>query len=150
MVCNVCGSKDFSPIFIQGQYAFIRCSHCGLVRLDPLPSQDDLVTHYATRAENGNYELSKANERRATLAAIFQKSRSLVSYNDSSIRLLDLGCYDGAFLDFAVACGWYAEGVELQGEAVRKAREKHGDRVQIGDLETTPPIIRYYFRAWCD
>lgn len=50
-------------------------------------------------------------------------------------RLLDVGCGNGDFLEFAGRAGWQAEGVEPDPKAVQTARAR-GLTVHLGGLET--------------
>jgi len=52
------------------------------------------------------------------------------------MKILYLGCFDGALLDFTKEDGWCAYGVDFLEGAVKKAQEKHGDNVQVGNLES--------------
>lgn len=52
-------------------------------------------------------------------------------------RVLDVGCGDGAFLEWARAAGWDAFGVDFDPAAVASARSR-GLEVHCGTLETVP------------
>lgn len=53
-------------------------------------------------------------------------------------RLLDLGCGEGANLATLQADGWDVHGIEMSKTAVAAARERVGDRIHHGTLETAP------------
>jgi SAM-dependent methyltransferase len=106
-----------------------------LVRLDPIPSDEQLAEHYGSRFESGNYEPSKASERKPTLRGVFAKFASRPPG-----RWFDVGCFDGGLLDIAADAGWETWGIDYQGPAVEIAQKKHPGRIAVGPLETyTPP-----------
>jgi len=53
-VCIVCGSKEMLPLYrthdrhygIAGDFDLVRCASCGLIRLDPMPTEKQLLTYY--------------------------------------------------------------------------------------------------------
>ncbi len=53
-------------------------------------------------------------------------------------RLLDVGCGPGANLQTFQEQGWDVYGIDLSETAVAQAREKVGDRIHCGTLETVP------------
>jgi 2-polyprenyl-3-methyl-5-hydroxy-6-metoxy-1,4-benzoquinol methylase len=134
--CVVCGARAWRDAFDKNDWHFVRCTSCGLVRLDPQPTRDELVTHYASRAQYGNYELARSRERDAGLAQVFAFAARLAP--TGARRILDLGCFDGALLDAAARAGWETTGVELQPEAAAVARAKHG-RIITAAIEDVDP-----------
>jgi 2-polyprenyl-3-methyl-5-hydroxy-6-metoxy-1,4-benzoquinol methylase len=115
----------------------VRCTTCGLVRLDPIPTDEQLTDHYHARFESGNYEPAKASERLPTLRGVFAQFGSR-----KPGRLFDVGCFDGGLLDIAAEAGWETWGLDYQGPAVEIARAKHSGRVGVGPLETYEPPRR--------
>ncbi len=53
-------------------------------------------------------------------------------------RLLDLGCGEGANLSTLQEDGWDVHGIEMSKTAVAAARERVGNRIHHGTLETAP------------
>ena len=53
-------------------------------------------------------------------------------------RLLDLGCGEGANLATLQEDGWDVHGIEMSNTAVAAARERVGNRIHHGTLETAP------------
>jgi SAM-dependent methyltransferase len=105
-----------------------------VTRLEPLPSVAELDAHYASRAESGNYEAARSPERDGTLQQIVK----IVGPGPG--RIFDVGTFDGRFLDFAEEAGWEAWGMDIQGEALERARERHPGRVLIGSVEEQPTL----------
>jgi SAM-dependent methyltransferase len=115
---------------------FVRCRGCGLVRLDPIPSEAQLATHYAYRAAQGNYELGKASERDAGLTQVLD---FMVCCGATGGRLFDVGCFDGGLLDLASARGWSGWGLEPQREAAAEASKRHAGRIFETTVEAFEP-----------
>jgi glycosyltransferase involved in cell wall biosynthesis/2-polyprenyl-3-methyl-5-hydroxy-6-metoxy-1,4-benzoquinol methylase len=132
MPCPVCNQRAWRPLYRRLGWDFVRCSGCGLRRLDPLPSEQELVNHYARRAQSGNYEPRRASERDAGLQQVLDFAESCGA---RSGRLFDVGCFDGGLLDQAARRGWDCWGLELQGEAAAEAARRHPGRVSQTSLE---------------
>ena len=112
----------------------MRCTSCRLVRLDPIPTDEQLATHYGARFESGNYEPAKALERLPTLRGVFDEFATSLPG-----RIFDVGCFDGGLLDVAAEAGWETWGLDYQGPAVEIARANHPGRIAVGPLENYEP-----------
>ena len=111
----------------------MKCERCGLMRLEPLPSERQLNEHYAARArDGGNYDLTRANERQPNLVRTMDFVQTL---GLAPGRLLDVGCFDGGFLDEAAARGWEVWGIEPQAEPAAVAELRHPGRIVSLALE---------------
>src|SRR5690606_35735445 len=53
--CVVCGATETKKLFEKGGRDFVRCTECGLVRLDPLPSVEEIAAYYAAAYDGGFY-----------------------------------------------------------------------------------------------
>lgn len=121
-ICLICGSTDWQVRFVKQGFDFVECRECRLLKLSPLPSPEQLSTHYSRRATSGNYEPQKVAERLPTSINIFdliEKHAALPG------RIFDVGCFDGQLLDIAKKRGWETWGLELQGPAAEHAAESH-------------------------
>jgi len=108
-------------------FAFVRCSSCGTVRLNPRPDVSELGSPpgFAQRIKIRMYQ-------RRLLALLDRLGK------EGTIRLLDVGCADGRLLN------WYKDssagdriethGIELSEKAADAARS-HGHRVVTGRFE---------------
>jgi dolichol-phosphate mannosyltransferase len=130
--CPVCSSSSWEPLYHRLGWDYVRCTHCGLRRLDPLPSVEQLDEHYAKRAESGNYAPELASERDSGLEQVMdfaEKSGAVPG------RMFDVGCFDGGLLDIAAKRGWDCWGLELQGEAAEEANRRHPGRITQSTVE---------------
>lgn len=131
LLCNLCQSKNSTKILDLEKYktAFWICDECGLVYLNPQPSDDDLVKYYqqdyADFSDHGTiFEKIREGLRRKRAKAL----KKLVP----SGHILDIGCEQGKFLETLKKEGnWEVSGVEISDWAAEKARKK-GLNVKTG------------------
>jgi SAM-dependent methyltransferase len=141
--CPVCDSFVWREIYVRVGWTFMRCSGCGLVRLDPLPSEAQLVAHYARRAQaGGNYDLARAANRDANLVAVLD---FLAEVTPGPGTVLDVGCFDGRLLELAAGRDWDVFGIEPQEEAAAVAERHHPGRIEHAALERS---VRWEPRAF--
>ncbi|HEY8515481.1 MAG TPA: class I SAM-dependent methyltransferase [Candidatus Binatia bacterium] len=138
--CVLCGARAFSRLFEKRGWAFVRCTSCGLVSLDPLPSPEEIAAHHERSYTDGGY---------ATFAAADEIRRGIARDRLERARRaappgpwLDVGCSTGAFVAAAVESGIDAEGLEISSVAVAQARQR-GLRVHQGAVESFSPERRY-------
>lgn len=60
--------------------------------------------------------------------------RNLPKLGETKLKVLDLGCGDGTFLELAKTCGWDAVGLEPDERAVENARQ-NGTNVILGGID---------------
>ena len=107
----------------------LRCNQCGLLYVDPPPSEEELEKYYTERID----------------------PRYLLKYKDQTIRrgkrilrmvqefkkggdLLEIGCGYGFFLNLAKENGWKTYGVELSPDASEYARKTFNLDIFTGDI----------------
>ncbi len=133
--CIICGAHDFKRLFFKQKYHFVSCVSCGLVRLDPLPTPQQLDEHYERRAGGGNYHADLTQERIQpcrNLLRVIERARPGLPPG----RVFDIGCLYGLFLDLARESGWETWGLEMQKSAAARAAENHTGRVFCDRIET--------------
>lgn len=125
----------------------VRCEGCGLVRLAPLPSPEDIgryypdgyILHDARAITEGS---ERAIRRRRWLSAqgpLRSAARSVYnllafrSLPSGSGRLLDVGAGIGQYVADMETVGWEAQGVEPSSAAVELA-QRAGRSVRQGDV----------------
>ncbi len=136
--CHLCKSERIYYLFTISGNRAVRCEDCGLVFLNPQPSEEELTQIHRT----GN--LAEEN-REAGYPASSEVKRAAAGLYLSEIRryrgaepgrLLEIGCGDGDFLAQAEAGGWQVTGIEYSPEACEKARQrlKRGE-VHAGQIQ---------------
>ena len=137
--CHVCGGARFYYLFSAADYRLVRCDDCGLVFLNPQPSDDELARIY-----NADYFLGSNAEKSSQAVGVIKQATARLYLSEisrycgpDSGRLLEIGCGDGDFLVTAQAAGWRVTGVDYSATACEKARQrlKH-DEVFCGELQT--------------
>lgn len=144
--CAGCGSGYLDP---RPTSATIGLAYQSYYTHDPAPSSESLgwmrrwQRALANGYRNAEYgaDLRPASHLGPLLAKLSPTSRSRLDAglrhlpkHQGGGRLLDIGCGNGTFLDFAVALGWQAEGIDLDEAAVQTARRR-GLRVRRGRVE---------------
>src|SRR5450756_1153263 len=113
MTCIICGGDDFRRVFSKQGYDFVRCPTCRVMRLDPIPSLEELRKHYEARTAHGNYEMDVSRGRDQSIADTLDFIVRQTGPRPG-LKLLDIGCFDGKLMDFANdRLGWDCWGVEL-------------------------------------
>ena len=117
--------EDLLPFSTAG-CRVVRCDDCGLVFLNPQPSDDELA-----RIQNKNYCLGNDSEdgRQAASGLKEATARRYLSeirryHGSQSGRLLEVGCGEGDFLVSAEAAGWQVTGVEFSPVAGKRAQQR--------------------------
>ena len=136
MPCIICNGREWKFLYDRCGYDYLKCNACGLIKTDPLPTDEDVRRHHAYHAQEGHYQLSvKCGRKDSVHQAIYDYASAFVTQNMEHPRVLDLGCYTGALLDCFQADGWETWGVELQPQAAEIAKTKHADRIFCGQIE---------------
>lgn len=135
--CHVCVGGRVYYLFSTSDYRVVRCDDCGLVFLNPQPSDDELARIYGadyflgSDSEAGRQAVGEI--KRATARLYLSKIRRY--RGPESGRLLEIGCGDGDFLVLAEAEGWDVTGIEYSSAACEKARQRlKNGKVQCGEL----------------
>jgi 2-polyprenyl-3-methyl-5-hydroxy-6-metoxy-1,4-benzoquinol methylase len=167
ITCYLCGAEGSilygrlrDRLFgAPGEWDLKKCSNsaCGLVWLDPLPTETDLhkvytayYTHQATTGQFAHAGASNLLRRkvRSVLRMVYHRLLHLTGLSqarfsiatmylvdDKPGKLLEVGCGSGAFLDRMRSRGWYVQGIEVDAKAAKVARETFGVPVYVGSLE---------------
>jgi SAM-dependent methyltransferase len=104
----------------------LACSNCSLYFRWPSPSVDELAVRYQ-QGRNEKWDYDRSARVDWALAA------ARLNAIDAPARVLDIGCWDGAFLSL-LRSNWEAHGVEIHPDAARTA-ENRGVRMIGTTLE---------------
>jgi len=149
--CPMCGSRRGWLLFRQTdrlyrttdqQFGVVRCAQCGLIRLDPQPSPEELRRYYPA-----NYWFAPDPSLAARLEDLYRRTvlggharfvaRAL---RESPARgpLLDVGCGGGLFLAMMRRRGFRVVGLDTSQEAAIAAWRHHRVPALVADLEHAP------------
>lgn len=118
IACPVCGGGQFEHLFLKRNEAFVRCTACTLMLINPPP---DLDSSAATYDEDYSHAyIRKADKKLKRCAGwVTRVQRRFVA----SGRWLDVGCSAGFVVRAAADQGFDAHGVEVESAAVEYGRE---------------------------
>lgn len=132
---------------VDGEFAVVRCSVCGLLRTNPRPTPSTIGAYYPDHY--GPYLGTKTSAHLPARVTWRRYARRLAESNAQRLpalppgRVLELGCASGAFLQGLVNSGWQGTGIEYSSSAAENAR-KAGLVVHTGGVETAPePSVPY-------
>lgn len=153
--CVHCASRDFDSIWsgreheydhtTDDEFRFVRCSTCGLVRLNPRPDVSELgriypSDYYAYNLLSDGGSSAPGLSDRLKMRMYQGRIEALVCRlgRPGPVRLLDVGCADGRLLDWyrtsAVGHRLETHGIEMDESAAATARRR-GHRVVAGRFE---------------
>lgn len=131
--CPVCGAKDssvmntYSEILrLPAQYLVKKCDHCELLRLSPLPNQNQSNEHYN---QSQYYSADEYNKRAERKIPVFMARLRFIDNYIGRDKILDLGCAGGDFLSVAKKIGWDVFGVEPTEKLAKSAEDKVGKKI---------------------
>jgi len=151
MTCLVCGHSGFRPMFaatdrLYGatarEFQLVVCEGCGLMRLAPQPSPEELSLYYPQ-----NYWYTPDASLAARLEESYRRlvlrdhvrfvSRALVECGETG-PLLDVGCGGALLPRMLRERGFPAMGLDSSPEAAAIAWKTNGVPVVCADLERAP------------
>ena len=156
--CNACGADRFRTVpfhYLWDGMRFqgVRCARCGLITLDPLPTDEQLSRLYSeeyfARGLHGLDRLGRTYEAWADQSTKQSRRylREVMSPRRPGARsVFEIGAAIGHFLHAAREEGLEAAGLEISPAAVARAREKFGIELVCANIEqvdVTPWIGRW-------
>ncbi|MGE0444011.1 MAG: class I SAM-dependent methyltransferase [Vicinamibacterales bacterium] len=157
--CPACGSRRLAALAphrleraIDGRRTGLvsGCEDCGLVFVNPPPSDDDLAARYAP---GGDWGADRDDAERPRTSAgqagggswprLFDAARPDldVTHPPAGARALDFGCGRGKFLDVLQACGWQTFGIEPASDA---AFDRHQRLLEVPEAPTFDLFIVHH------
>lgn len=149
--CVVCGSAQSTPAF-QGsdrlyqtttrQFDVVRCGECGLLRLDPQPSPDELRRYYPD-----NYWFAPDSSAAGRMEEAWRRLvlRDHVRFVTQALRvsrakgpLLDVGCGGGLFLGMMRERGYRVVGLDFSREAAAVAWRRQQTPAVVAEFASAP------------
>jgi SAM-dependent methyltransferase len=139
--CPVCQGKRIHFTFAFQGYRVVRCMECGLLFLNPQPSEVDLAVVYGSSyfigSDSPKDQAWVVDMKRRTARHYLEEIRRYRGQHGG--RLLEVGCGQGELLVEARRAGYEVTGVEILEGFAQRARERLGaESVLCGDLEDLP------------
>ncbi len=148
--CVLCGTVErqehFSAETGTGMARLVKCTKCGLVYIDPAPTQESVREFYKSvyltpeyRKHDGARFPDPKSEFVETFFVMEKHLDEIEEYKTPPGRLLDVGCSHGALLLEASTRGWAAEGIEPFEDGVKFCRDSLGLNVVQGEFPADAP-----------
>lgn len=139
--CRICGGGESRLAAEVSGYKYVKCSGCGVERMSSYPSAEEIAAFYESgymekKFNNLGHHLHFSPEYRQTYFA--EKD---LTFSDLGIdlgkgkgkRLLDVGCANGQFLEYAARSGIIGSGIDISEEMVEAGR-KNGLDCRVADF----------------
>lgn len=139
--CRICGEAEAGATAAVAGYQYVRCAGCGVERMAEYPSHEECSRFYDTgymekEFNNLGHHLHFAPEYRETYFAEKDLTFSDLGLEPEALkgrRLLDVGCANGQFIEYANRLGMAGAGIDISEEMVEAAR-KNGLQCAVKDL----------------
>jgi len=120
--CNLCGVDDTSLITIQNNYRVVKCKNCGLVYVNPRPSQKTLIGLYNDYHQRDGKDESTWE---ILMARNFKEVSALLNriFPEKGV-FLDIGCGYGHFLEYMNRYGWATLGIDPSSQTIAHAKAR--------------------------
>jgi SAM-dependent methyltransferase len=149
--CLVCGGERFTPLFRASdrlyhtttrEFAVVRCHECGMLRLDPQPSAEELREYYPdtywfSPDQSAASRLEEAY-RRVVLRDHVGFVAKALEHSRAGGPLLDVGCGGGLFLGLMRERGFRVVGLDFSPEAAAIAWHRQQAPAVCAMLENAP------------
>lgn len=144
--CNLCGHDNHKRLYDFTPWQIVKCKHCGLVYLNPRPSDEELFGLYSEDyfAEHLVEQYPRDEEAVRRKIDSFEWMLNIVRPFKERGTILEIGCATGFFLAHARNAGWEAWGVEISEYAAQYARESLGLKVLTGTVSTVNLPKRFF------
>jgi SAM-dependent methyltransferase len=149
--CPCCGQSARQPHLrtrdfhygLAGEFSTMRCSGCGLVFMDPMPSVADLAALYPEDYYSFRPPQLQPTWRRAVKRWFGLQRYTYLPHFEKPGRMLDLGCGSGDYMLEMKARGWETYGSELSASAAAAGRRARLD-IRSGELRTAGFPSEYF------
>ncbi len=118
IACPVCSSDQFEDLFIKRGEAFVRCTKCTLMLINPPPNASSSAATYDE--DYSRAYIRKADNKLKRCAGWVSRIQNRFAVSG---RWLDVGCSAGFVVKAATDRGFEAYGVEVESAAVTYGRE---------------------------
>lgn len=135
--CALCDNKEHDFYRKIDDYRLVKCSQCGLVYLNPRPTQREIDKEYSAE-----YHINKII--RKELKGVEEIEEEInknigrveeIKHLENKGKLLDIGCGSGFFIACLKKYGWNVSGIDISKWATEFARKKLRLNVITGTVE---------------
>ena len=134
VACALCGAENHRPVCWNDSLRIVQCTGCGMVFVNPQPTQSALLEYYAAQdlMEQDGWS-SYFRHRPEQIHELWQRRFADMQRwkNGPGVRLLDVGSGCGDFLHQALQAGWEVRGFEFSPAVAEVSRRKYGIAVEV-------------------
>lgn len=134
--CAICDVDDTKRLLIKNGYNLVKCNRCGLVYINPRPTEAELVRFYSFDNYHKSHHIRPNYEAQEKLFRKYRYRLGLIERFVRGGKILDVGCSVGSFLTVAKAAGWQTYGTEMNEDIAIYAQTNYGLDVSVGKLES--------------
>lgn len=146
--CPACGSAHRRILFeatdrlyrtTNKQFSVAECKECGLIRLEPQPTKEELAGYYPDQywfTPDGTAGRLEEAYRRVVLRDHLAFVRQALANSDGAGYVLDAGCGNGLLL--SLLRGWKILGLDFSAKALSVAWKNNGVPAVCADLSEAP------------
>lgn len=123
--CPVCGNLG-NKYLVKWGFVYNKCVGCSLIFVNPRLTEQATLEMYQKGSEANEQWASSVNSsehQKKFSVSYFKEQVDVLMQYKATGHLLDVGCGNGHFLSVAKNAGYDVQGVELEENAVRIARE---------------------------
>jgi ubiquinone/menaquinone biosynthesis C-methylase UbiE len=140
--CNLCGisiqEKLYSIKRNKRVFEVVKCQNCGLVFMNPIPSDKEIRDMYSPGYYDGTSAYSYYDERKNKIYSMClhkKRMENIEKVMKTKGKILDVGASFGFFVRTAERMGWDAYGVEVSKYSSDYAKNELGLKVSNCTLE---------------
>jgi SAM-dependent methyltransferase len=139
--CALCEADDYTVVDVQRGYRMVECRRCGLVYLNPRPTNEWLQVSYQDYLPTDPDAVIRWQR---MMDGLYRSARRrLIRHVPKGGRLLDVGCAYGHFLETMRNAGWQVEGIEICAPAVAACHRKSLQVAASTLAEADLPRLRF-------
>ncbi len=135
--CILCRSAKYKNLYKLNSYSLIRCSSCSLIRVSPMPDEQERERISQSIYSSADYRKRYFKDKRFFKRWFNAKLKIIEKSKPEKGKILDIGCSYGFFLEVAKKRGWDVYGIEINPITGGYAKDKFGDKILIGKLENS-------------
>jgi SAM-dependent methyltransferase len=131
--CPICNSSFLNKKYQINNYLIDQCANCNVVFVKNILTEDILSKYYQDSSDENVY----IEDNRKCLDFYYRRLKGKIDkFRPIPGKILDIGCSEGQFLD--IMDGWEKFGCEISENQGKKAKNKYGTNIFIGDFYNYP------------